>query len=153
MARDDHDGKRLVHRAQTIEHFEAVHAGHLDVEQHEIGTLALDERESLLPCRGPDEVVALVLERHPQGVADGGFVIDDKDAGFRHRGGGVVPLALFDADRLELPLIDVGRVDVESQNVAGTGGASDAAELADRLHRLAVDLEQHVAALNVGVER
>ena len=74
------DRQRLVHRAQPLEHFDAVHAGHLDVEQHEVGRLALGEREALLAGRGADELVAFVLERHPQRVADGRFVVDDQDA-------------------------------------------------------------------------
>src|SRR5207247_8538893 len=31
-----------------------------------------------------DELVAFVLERHPQRVSDGGFVVYDKDAGLWH---------------------------------------------------------------------
>ena len=54
--------------------------GHLHVEQHEIGRLALGEREPFLAGRGADELVALVLERHPQRIADRGFVVDDEDA-------------------------------------------------------------------------
>ena len=44
----DHDRQRLVHRAQPLEHLEAVHARHLDVEQHEVGRLALGQREPFL---------------------------------------------------------------------------------------------------------
>ena len=67
-------------RAQPIEHLEAVHAGHLDVEQHEVGRFALGQRQPFLAGRGADELVAFVLERHPQRVADGRFVVDDQDA-------------------------------------------------------------------------
>ena len=48
--------------------------------------LALDQREPFLAGRGADELVALVLERHPQRIADRGFVVDDQDAGFGHAG-------------------------------------------------------------------
>ncbi len=102
------DRQRLVHRAQPLEHLDAVHAGHLHVEQHEVGRLALGERQPFLAGRGAEELVALVLEGHPQRVADGGLVVDDEDAGFGHRVSAVV-----DADGLQLPLIEVGRVDVE----------------------------------------
>ena len=71
-------------RAQALEHFDAVHARHLDVEQDEVGRLALGQREPLLAGRGADELVAFVLERHPQRIADRGFVVDDQDAGFGH---------------------------------------------------------------------
>ena len=66
--------------AQPLEHLDAVHARHLDVEQHEVGRFALGEREPFLAGGGADELVAFVLERHPQRVADGGFVVDDEDA-------------------------------------------------------------------------
>ncbi len=66
--------------AQPIEHFEAVHAGHLHVEQHEVGRFALGERQPLLTGRGQDAFVAFVLERHPQRVADGRFVVDHQDS-------------------------------------------------------------------------
>ena len=84
VAGDDDDRQRLVHGAQPVEHLEAVHAGHLDVEQHEIGRLALGERQAFLAGRGADELVALVLEGHPQRIADRRFVVDDQDARFGH---------------------------------------------------------------------
>ena len=67
-------------RAQPLEHLDAVHARHLDVEQDQVGGLALGEREPFLAGGGADELVAFVLERHPQRIADGGFVVDDQDA-------------------------------------------------------------------------
>ena len=77
----DHDDRqRLVHRAQPIEHLEAVHARHLDVEQDEVGRVALGEREPFLAGRGADELVPFVFERHPQRIADRRFVVDDQDA-------------------------------------------------------------------------
>ena len=47
-AGDDHDRQRLVRAAQPAQHLEAVHARHLDVEEHEVGRLALDDREPFL---------------------------------------------------------------------------------------------------------
>ena len=90
VAGDDDDRQRLVHRAQPLEHFEAVHAGHLDVEQHQVGRLALGERQPLLPGRGQDALVALRIRGHPQRVADGRLVVDDQDAGFGHVGASTV---------------------------------------------------------------
>ena len=66
--------------AQPLEHLDAVHAGHLDVEQHQVRRLALGQREPLLAGRRAEELVAFVLERHPQRVADRRFVVDDQDA-------------------------------------------------------------------------
>ncbi len=74
-------GSVLVHRAQPLEHLDAVHARHLDVEQHEVGRLALGERQPFLAGRGAEELVALVFERHLQRVADRRFVVDDQDRG------------------------------------------------------------------------
>ena len=45
---DHGDRQRLVHLADFGERFEPVHARHLDVEQHEIGPIALDERRARL---------------------------------------------------------------------------------------------------------
>ena len=42
----------------ALEHLEAVHARHLDVEKHEIRRIALDQREPLLSGGGADELVA-----------------------------------------------------------------------------------------------
>ena len=78
VARDDDDRQRLVHRAKAIEHFETVHARHLDVEEHEVRRFALGEREPFLSGRRADELVALVLERHLQRVPNRGLVIDDQ---------------------------------------------------------------------------
>jgi hypothetical protein len=80
VARDDDDRERVVHRPQPVEHLETVHPRHLDVEQHEVGGVALRQHESFLAGGGADEIVAFVLECHPQRVADGRFIIDDENA-------------------------------------------------------------------------
>ena len=84
MAGDDDHRQRLVHGAQPVEHLEAVHAGHLHVEQHEIGRFALGERQSFLAGRGADELVSLVLEGHPQRVSNRRFVVYHEDPRFGH---------------------------------------------------------------------
>ena len=87
------------------------------------GAVALGQRQPFLAGRGADELVALVLERHPQRIADRRLVVDDQDAGFGHVGcarcGRSIrrrersdwQSALFDADGLQLALIELGRVD------------------------------------------
>ena len=80
VAGDDHHRKSFVHRPETVEHLEAVHARHLHVEQHEVRRFAFREREAFLAGGRADEIVAFVLEHHAQRVANGDFVIDDQDA-------------------------------------------------------------------------
>ena len=81
----NHDDRRdLDEVPQLLQYFEAIHARHLDVEEHEIGRFPLDELDAFLARRRQHHVVAVVLERHLQRVADGGLVVDDQDAWF-HR--------------------------------------------------------------------
>ena len=80
MARDHHHGQRLVEGVELPQHLHAVHARHLDVEQHEVGALALHRGEAFLAAGGADELVVLVFENHPQRFADGALVVDDQDA-------------------------------------------------------------------------
>ncbi len=54
--------------------------GILMSRKHEVRRLALGEREALLAASRPDELVAVVLEDHPQRVADRRLVVDDQDA-------------------------------------------------------------------------
>ena len=84
VAGDHHDGRDLDEMPQLLQHFEAVHARHLDVEEHEVGRFALDQLDAFLARRRQHHVVAVVLERHLQRVADRRLVIDDQDAWF-HR--------------------------------------------------------------------
>jgi hypothetical protein len=76
VPRHHHHRQRLVHVAEPLEHLDAVHAGHLDVEQHQVGSLAFGQRQPFLPGGGADELVAFVLERHLQRVADRRLVVD-----------------------------------------------------------------------------
>ena len=48
MGREHDDRQRGKHRVEACEHVKAVHAGHLDVEQHEVRRLALGQRQTLL---------------------------------------------------------------------------------------------------------
>ena len=73
-------------RPQLPQHLHAVHAWHLDVEQHDVRPFAANDVECFLSAGGADELIVLVLEDHPQRIADRRLVIDDKDAGF-HSGG------------------------------------------------------------------
>ena len=79
-ARNHDDGKRLVEGVELAQHLETVHARHLDVEQHEIRPLPLNRRDAFLSCCRADELVVLVLEDHPQRVADRALVVNHQNA-------------------------------------------------------------------------
>ena len=85
VARDHDDRRHLDDMTQPLQHLEAVHARHLDVEEHQVRRFALGLRNALFAGRRRQDVVALVLEDHLQRVADRGFVVDDEDA-WLHRG-------------------------------------------------------------------
>ena len=80
VAGDDDDRRDLDEVPQLLQHFEAVHARHLDVEEHQVGRLALDQLDAFLAGRRQHHVVAVVLERHLQRVANRRLVVDDQDA-------------------------------------------------------------------------
>ena len=79
VARHHHDGHFGMLGLDSLEHLQPVHAGHLDVEKHEIGRVAIDEREPFLPRGGADELVALIFERPPHRIADADFIVNDED--------------------------------------------------------------------------
>ena len=85
VAGDDHHRQRLVDRLDALQRLEAVHAGHLDVEEDEIGRLLLGERHAFRPARRLEHVVALVLEDHPHRPPDLRLVVYDQNARL-HRG-------------------------------------------------------------------
>jgi hypothetical protein len=78
------DGDAAIDAANAGENFEAVHAGHLDVEQDEVGVNALEGGEAFLAAGGGggDFDGRLRLEDHAQEAAHDGGVIDMKDAYF-----------------------------------------------------------------------
>ena len=65
---------------ELAQHLHAVHAGHLDVEEHGVGPLALHRSQAILAADGADELIILVLEDHLQRVTNGGLVVNDEDA-------------------------------------------------------------------------
>jgi hypothetical protein len=85
VARDHHDRHGLVHRSQARQHVHPVHARHLDVEQHQVGAVALRQHQAFRPGRGADEVVAVVFERHAQRITDRRVVVDDENPRLGHR--------------------------------------------------------------------
>jgi hypothetical protein len=70
VSRNHHDGQRLVGALQPLQHFEAVHTWHLDIEEDEIRQIAIGDDQTVLAGRGALHLVAFVLENHFQRVAD-----------------------------------------------------------------------------------
>ena len=80
MPGDHEDRDLLVAAAQDVEDLDAVHAGHLDVEEERVRGFALQGLEPLRPGGRFEELVPLVFEDHPQRLADGFLVVDHQDA-------------------------------------------------------------------------
>ena len=133
VPRHHHDRHGGVRGFDALEHLEAVHARHLDVEEHEIGRVALDQRQALLSGRRADELVALILERPAHRVADADFIVDDEDSGFHVR-------PRVDADRANRSLVGPGSVDVDGQHVARIRGAREPVVGVGRIDGPPVDL-------------
>ena len=80
VARDHQNRRRSLARDDPVQGLEAVHPGHLDVEQHGRGRGAVEIGKRRAAVSHRRHLVALVLEDHAEGVADGGFVVDDQDS-------------------------------------------------------------------------
>ena len=76
----DHDhrqvGEALADDAQPLQ---AVHTGQPDVEQDQVHILLVEQLQPLLGRTGGQRGEALVAENAREGLADGGFVVDDED--------------------------------------------------------------------------
>ncbi len=79
---NDHHGQVLVVLPQLLQHFETVHARHLDIEKHEVRRLAFGQRNTLRAARRLDHVIVVVAQDHPHRAADLGLVINDQNACF-----------------------------------------------------------------------
>ena len=77
-----HDDRHVLRAlAQQAQGFEAVEAGHLHVQDHEVDLGAFDHLHGLGARRRGLAVEALEFEHHGEGTADGVFVIDDENSG------------------------------------------------------------------------
>ncbi len=79
---DHRHRERFIDFADFGERFKAVHCRHLDVQQHQIRRVALDDGQTIGTGRRADELVVLVFQNHPKRIADRGLVVDNQDAGF-----------------------------------------------------------------------
>ena len=81
---DHDDDQLLVELLGAGEHFQPVHAGELDIEEHQVGHVFLQLAQGVLAgCRGL-HLVALLAQRLLQGPADQVFVVDNQNFGFTH---------------------------------------------------------------------
>ncbi len=65
---------------QGVEHGVAVHTGHLDVEDDDVGPVDRHTREGPLPVIGLGDLVAVLLELGPDDGSDQGGVVGDENA-------------------------------------------------------------------------
>ena len=136
-------------RAQPLQHLEAIHARHLDVEQHQVGRLAVGQRQAVLAGGGAVHVEALVLENHLERVANRRLVVDHQNPWFHREAG---RSGLVDADGAQRALVLIGQIQVQREHVARAHRGGELLKLARRGDRAAVDLEDHLPAFEVGVK-
>jgi hypothetical protein len=78
VPRDDHDGELGVVAVNAREHLESVHAGHLDVEQHQVDALAGDRVERSGTVLGHEDPVRFELEQPLERFTDTLFIVGDQ---------------------------------------------------------------------------
>src|SRR5262245_55572480 len=89
---DEDDFDLLIERLHALEHGDAVHARHSNVQKNEIDLIGADDLERL-DAVGDVEHLELVFENHTQGFPEAGVIVDDEDQGAT--AGGTVELAVF----------------------------------------------------------
>jgi hypothetical protein len=83
----DHEhGQARGEGADAAQGFNAADAGHVDIEQDNVNGRGVKELQRLFTARGFKDLEAQLSERWPQGAANGGFIIDNKntDRGLVH---------------------------------------------------------------------
>ena len=78
----DHDNRQLrVHGGDAREEIDAGFAGQGEVEEEQVELVAREDVEALFAVDGEGDVEAFEGEKDFEGLADGGLVIDDEEAG------------------------------------------------------------------------
>src|SRR5205085_4191222 len=81
----DHDDRRLrTHAPELGQGLEAIHPGHPDVEEDDVGRLVGDEAHGRFAGAGRAHAIALVLQHRAQRALNGRLVVDDEDVLARH---------------------------------------------------------------------
>ncbi len=143
MTRHHDDRHGGIRGLDALEHLETVHARHLDVEKHQVGRVAFNQRQAFLARCRADELIALIFERSAHRVADARFVINDQNSGFH--------LPSVDADRANRALIRSGHVDIDGQHITRDRRTGQPVVGIGGVDRPAVDLHHDVIALDAGV--
>ncbi len=86
VPRRDHDDPDVAARPQLPAHLGARHAGHHEIEQHQVRAVRVVQREAGRAVGRLEHLEALLAEHEARGVAVGLLVLDDQDP--RH----VIPL-------------------------------------------------------------
>ncbi len=79
MARDHDDRHADVRGAEPLQHLEPVETRHLDVQQHDVGSMPLGLSQAVGAVCGLEDLVAVILQVQADGVTDGRIVVDDED--------------------------------------------------------------------------
>src|SRR3569833_3459403 len=86
VAADHHDDRALIMLLDLLERLHAVDAGHLHVEEDQVGPLLLIFGDAVDSIRDGSHLIAFELEQLAQGGANALLVVDDQDApGHRYR--------------------------------------------------------------------
>ena len=80
---DQDDLDPFVDRLDALEHFDPVHAGQSDVEQHEVDLGSAGHIERPRAVRDVEHVV-VIFENQPERLSDAGVVVNDQDDRARH---------------------------------------------------------------------
>jgi hypothetical protein len=81
VAADHQHGHVVTALAEGLEELQAVHLGHLDIEDHRVRRALRHPGEGLVPSSRLLHPVSLVLQDHVEAVADRCLVVHYQDSG------------------------------------------------------------------------
>ena len=79
MPGDHQDRRGRFALGDPVEDLQPVHAGHLDVEENRVDALRVEARESSLSVGRGQHLITLVLEDHPERIADARIIVNHQD--------------------------------------------------------------------------
>ena len=78
-AHGEHDHRRVADLADALERLEAVHAGHFDVEQHQVRVVVAHLLQRLHAVVGFERKIAFQVQVHLDEAHHARFVVNDED--------------------------------------------------------------------------